>query len=107
VNQHWGAVFKAALISTLLGIGTEESANNDDALVRALQRGSQDTINQAGQKIVQRQLDVQPAVYPAGLSAARRSSRATCKLGQRTHELIGRGHPISSERMGKRSARRS
>jgi type IV secretion system protein VirB10 len=62
VNQHWGAVFKAALISTLLGIGTEESANNDDALVRALQRGSQDTINQAGQKIVQRQLDVQPTL---------------------------------------------
>jgi type IV secretion system protein VirB10 len=62
VNQTWGGVFKAALISTLLGIGTELSADNDDDLVRALRRGSQDTINQAGQQIVQRQLNVQPTL---------------------------------------------
>lgn len=61
-NQHWGGVFKAALISTLLGIGTELAADNDDDLVRALRRGSQDTINQAGQQIVQRQLNVRPTL---------------------------------------------
>ncbi|MBP6030974.1 MAG: TrbI/VirB10 family protein [Sphingobium sp.] len=62
VNQHWGGVFKAALISTVLGNGTELASNNDDDLVRALRRGSQDTINQAGQQIVQRQLNVQPTL---------------------------------------------
>jgi len=61
-NQHWGGVFKAAFISTLLGIGTELAADNDDDLVRALRRGSQDTINQAGQQVVQRQLNVRPTL---------------------------------------------
>lgn len=62
VNQHWGGVFKAALISTLLGIGTELSSGSDDDLVRALRRGSQDSINRAGQQIVQRQLAIQPTL---------------------------------------------
>jgi len=61
-NQHWSGMLKAALISTLLGIGTELAADNDDDLVRALRRGSQDTINQAGQQVVQRQLDVRPTL---------------------------------------------
>ena len=55
-------MFKAALISTLLGIGTELSSGSDDDLVRALRRGSQDSINRAGQQIVQRQLAIQPTL---------------------------------------------
>ena len=60
VNQHWGNLLKAAAISTLLGVGTELGADEDDDLTRALRRGSQDTINQTGQQIVRRQLNVQP-----------------------------------------------
>ncbi|MGE4302596.1 MAG: TrbI/VirB10 family protein [Novosphingobium sp.] len=62
VNQHWGGVLKAAMISTLLGVGTELAADNDSNLVRALRLGTQDTINQAGQQIVQRQLNIQPTL---------------------------------------------
>ena len=62
VNQHWGNLLKAAAISTLLGIGTELGADGDDDLTRALRRGSQDTINQSGQQIVRRQLNVQPTL---------------------------------------------
>ncbi|GGN61448.1 conjugal transfer protein TraI [Novosphingobium indicum] len=62
VNQHWGGVFKAAMISTLLGVGTELATDNDSDLVRALRLGTQDTINQAGQQIVQRQLTIQPTL---------------------------------------------
>ena len=62
VNQHWGGVLKAAMISTLLGVGTELTTDNDSDLVRALRLGTQDTINQAGQQIVQRQLNIQPTL---------------------------------------------
>ena len=62
VNQHWGNLLKAAAISTLLGVGTELGADEDDDLTRALHRGSQDTINQTGQQIVRRQLNVQPTL---------------------------------------------
>ena len=48
--------------STLLGIGTELGTDSDDDLVRALRRGSQDTINQMGQQIVRRQLNEQPTL---------------------------------------------
>ena len=62
VNQHWGNLLKAAAISTLLGIGTELAADSDDDLIRALRRGTQDTIHQTGQQIVRRQLNVQPTL---------------------------------------------
>ena len=62
VNQHWGNLLKAAAISTLLGIGAEMGADEEDDLTRALRRGTQDTINQTGQQIVRRQLDVSPTL---------------------------------------------
>ncbi len=62
VNQHWGGVLKSAMISTLLGVGTELATDNDSDLVRSLRLGTQDTINQAGQQIVQRQLNIQPTL---------------------------------------------
>ena len=62
VNQHWGNMLKAAAVSTLLGVGAELGSDSDDDLTRALRRGSQDTINQTGQQIVRRQLNVQPTL---------------------------------------------
>ena len=62
VNQHWGNLLKAAAISTLLGVGAELGADSEDDLTRALRRGSQDSINQTGQQIVRRQLNVQPTL---------------------------------------------
>ena len=62
MNQHWGNLLKAAAVSTLLGVGTELGADSEDDLTRALRRGSQDTINQTGQQIVRRQLNVQPTL---------------------------------------------
>lgn len=62
VDQHWGNLFRAAAISTLLGIGAELGADGDDDLIRALRRGSQDTINQTGQRIVDRQLNIKPTL---------------------------------------------
>jgi type IV secretion system protein TrbI len=62
VDQHWGNLLRAAAISTLLGVGVELGADSENDLVRALRRGTQDTVNQSGQQIVGRQLNVQPTL---------------------------------------------
>jgi type IV secretion system protein VirB10 len=61
-NHHWGSVLKATLISTLLGVGTELAANNDSKLIQALRYGTQDTVNQTGRNLVQRETDVPPTL---------------------------------------------
>jgi type IV secretion system protein TrbI len=61
-DYHWGGVLKAALVSTLLGIGSEFGAGGDDSLVRAIRRGSQDSVNRTGEQIVSRELEVRPTL---------------------------------------------
>jgi type IV secretion system protein TrbI len=63
VDYHWWDLAKAAALSTLLGIGTElGSSDQESDLVRALRRGSQDSINNTGQQLVRRQLNIQPTL---------------------------------------------
>jgi type IV secretion system protein VirB10 len=62
VDEHWGGLVKAAGLSTLLSFGTELATDSDDDLVRALREGAQTTLNQAGQEIVRRQLNVPPTL---------------------------------------------
>lgn len=62
VDYHWWDLAKAAALSTLLGIGTELATDDNDRLVRAIRDGAQDTVNQAGQQIVQRQLQIAPTM---------------------------------------------
>lgn len=61
-NYHWGGVFKAALVSTLLGAGSEFGSGDDGNLARAFRRGTQDSINRAGEQIVSRELNVRPTL---------------------------------------------
>jgi len=63
VDQHWGRLLTAVALSTVLGVGAELGAtNNDGAIVTALRRGSTDSLNQAGQQIVRRNLNIQPTI---------------------------------------------
>lgn len=63
VDYHWGRLFMAAALSTLLGVGSELGANNNDSdIVRALRRGSSDSLSQTGQQIVRRNLNLQPTL---------------------------------------------
>jgi type IV secretory pathway VirB10-like protein len=63
VDHHWGRLFMAAALSTLLGVGSELGAtNNDNAIVTALRRGSTDSLNQTGQQVVRRNLNIQPTL---------------------------------------------
>ena len=62
INYHWGGVLKAALVSTLLGVGSELGSGNDSDLARAVRRGTQDSINRAGEQSVSRELNVRPTL---------------------------------------------
>lgn len=62
VDYHWGRLFLAAGLSTLLGVSAEIGSGSDNEIARALRNGFQDTIDQTGREIVRRQLDVQPTL---------------------------------------------
>jgi type IV secretion system protein VirB10 len=67
VDNHWGELFKAAVLSTLLAVGTELGAgsdtnSNDGAIIQALRHGASDSLNQTGQQVVRRSLNVQPTL---------------------------------------------
>lgn len=62
VDYHWWDLMKAAGLSTLLAVGAELTLDDDDRLIQAIRSGAQDTINDAGQQIVQRQMQVAPTL---------------------------------------------
>lgn len=63
VDNHWASIINAAAISTLLGMGTQAGDTQSESdLVRALRDGAADSVNRAGQRIVERQLAVQPTL---------------------------------------------
>lgn len=67
VDNHWGELFKAAALSTFLAVGTELGAgsdtnSNDSAVIQALRHGAADSLNQTGQQVVRRSLNIQPTL---------------------------------------------
>lgn len=63
VDYHWGELFKAAALSTLLSVGAESgSSSGESDIVRALRNGASNSISQTGQQIVQRQLNIAPTL---------------------------------------------
>ena len=63
VDYHWGELFKAAALSTLLSVGAEAGTSGQESdIIRALRNGASDSINQTGQQIVQRQLNIAPTL---------------------------------------------
>ena len=63
VDNHWLELFKAAALSTLLSVGTElGSSGNDSDIIQALRRGAADSLNQTGQQVVRRNLNIQPTL---------------------------------------------
>lgn len=58
VDNHWGILFNAAVLSTLLSAGAEAGTSQDENnLVQAIGSGASNSISQIGQQIVQRQLN--------------------------------------------------
>ena len=63
MDNHWGALFKAALLSTLLSVGAEAgTSGQENDLVQAIRQGASNSISQTGQQIVSRELNIQPTL---------------------------------------------
>ena len=61
VDNHWGQLLKAAVLSTLLSVEPEASTSSDENdLSQALRRGASDSVSQTGRQVVGRSLDIQP-----------------------------------------------
>jgi type IV secretion system protein VirB10 len=63
VDRHWGELFGAAALSTILGVGAELGADRHDSeIVRALRDGAAGSFNQIGQQAVGRSLNIAPTL---------------------------------------------
>lgn len=67
VDHHWKELLGAAALATLLAVGTEVNSgadvnNTNGAIVQALRRGAGDSLNQTGQQLVRRNLNIQPTL---------------------------------------------
>lgn len=63
VDLHTWKLLKGVALATVLGVGSELAfGSSDDDLVRALQLSTQSTTNRAGQRLVERNLNVQPTI---------------------------------------------
>jgi type IV secretion system protein VirB10 len=66
VDNHWTELFKAALLSTILGVGAElgsgaDTGSNTD-IIQALRLSAANSLNQTGQQVVRRNLNIQPTL---------------------------------------------
>jgi hypothetical protein len=63
VDFHTWQLLKGVALASLIGAGTQLSiGNNQNDLVTALRQSVQQSTNQAGQRVVERELDVQPTI---------------------------------------------
>ena len=63
VDNHWGMLFKAAILSTLLSVGSEAgTSNNENSLVQAIRQGGSQNFSRVGEQVVGRSLNVQPTI---------------------------------------------
>jgi type IV secretion system protein VirB10 len=63
VDYHWGQLFKAAALSTLLGVGTQIGSDDEESeIAQAIRESAQGTASNVGQQIVGRQLNIQPTL---------------------------------------------
>ena len=64
VDNHWGMLFKAAILSTMLSVGSEAgtSDNRTTRSLQAIRQGASQSINQTGQQVVSRSLNIQPTI---------------------------------------------
>jgi type IV secretion system protein TrbI len=63
VDQHFSRLAMGAVLSTVIGIGAELGTNaNNSAVASALQQGASNSLNQSGQQITQRNLNIQPTM---------------------------------------------
>lgn len=66
VDWHWDRIVAGAAMTSLLGIGAElaapSSRTDGDRIIIAGRNSLQDTVNQVGQEVTRRNLDIQPTL---------------------------------------------
>ncbi|CUI37696.1 TrbI/VirB10 family protein [Achromobacter xylosoxidans] len=66
VDWHWDRIFAGAVLTTLLGVGAElaapENRQNGDRVIIAGRDSLQDSVNQVGQEMTRRNLNIQPTL---------------------------------------------
>ena len=66
VDWHWDHIFAGAALTTLLGVGAElaapENRQNGDRVINAGRNSLQDSVNQVGQEMTRRNLNIQPTL---------------------------------------------
>lgn len=63
VDNHWGRIIKAGIVATLFGVGTELSdGSGDGAIAEAIRDSNGQTVGRAGDRLVERELEVRPTI---------------------------------------------
>ncbi|ACV75835.1 conjugation TrbI family protein [Zymomonas mobilis subsp. mobilis NCIMB 11163] len=63
VNNHWGQLFRAALVTTLLSVGSEAGTSwNENNLMQAIRSGASNGFSMVGNRLIDRSLNVQPTL---------------------------------------------
>lgn len=62
VDFHTWALLKGIGLATLLGVGTELTISGESDLVQAIRESTQQNVARAGDRITQRNLDIQPTI---------------------------------------------
>ncbi|WP_144880348.1 TrbI/VirB10 family protein [Gluconacetobacter diazotrophicus] len=63
VNNHWSQLFRAALVTTLLSVGSEAGTSwNENNLMQAIRSGASNGFSMVGNRLIDRSLNVQPTL---------------------------------------------
>lgn len=63
VDYHTWTLLKGVVLSTLLGVGSQDTFGSAQSnLVQAIRESTQESTNQAGERIVEKDLEVQPTI---------------------------------------------
>jgi len=97
VDNHWKQLIGAALLSTLLSVGSEVNAganpNTDNAtIIQALRQGFGNAVSQTGQQLVRQQMNIQPTStvrpgLPVRVIVNRERARAAQRVGRQRMKL--------------------
>jgi len=63
VDNHWGQLFRAALVTTLLSVGSEVgTSQSENNLAQAIRSGASNGFSMVGNRLVDRSLNIQPTL---------------------------------------------
>lgn len=62
-DYHWGGLLRAALVSTILGVGAQSgSGNGATSITQAIRDGASESISRTGRQLVDRELNRPPTI---------------------------------------------